>query len=221
MRIWLTICVMLMCGVTLAADAQPWLSEYKGEDATGAQVIGLWQFNKGAELKDTSGHGHDLALRETSNIADSGRFGGGLQSHQAGTGNDKPQGAMAKDHNDLSPQGPFTVEMWFKLDEHFRDDTTNFLIDKKYYHYSKPELPQANTDYGMHIRTGGSGKSTFIVWLGFGKDSEAYSSNEVTLEIDRWYHAAFVYDGQGTVRTYLDGERIGRLHAPGRGPITP
>lgn len=212
--------VLTVWAAAVCADAQPWQTEYTGEAATGSHVIGLWQFNSGADLKDSSGRGHDLKLRGSSKIVPGGRFGGGLQSHQAGPGNDEPQGATAKDHNDLSPRGPFTVEMWFKLDEHFRDDTTNFLIDKKYYHYPKPDLPVANTDYGMHIRTGGNGKSTFNVWLGFGNESQSIVSDPVTLEVDRWYHTAFVYDGKGTVRVYLDGERIGRSHAPGHGLIT-
>ena len=58
---------------------EPWESQYSGEDATGEHVIGLWQFNAGAETKDDSGHAHDLALQGAKGNAQ-GRFGGAMES---------------------------------------------------------------------------------------------------------------------------------------------
>ncbi|MFV2067252.1 MAG: hypothetical protein ACC645_09755, partial [Pirellulales bacterium] len=64
---------------------------------------------------------------------------------------------------------------------------TVFLLDKKYYHYAK-DLPQANCDYALYLRRTGEHQRQITAYLGFGDSSAAYTSQEVELEPQRWYH---------------------------------
>lgn len=49
--------------MSAGADPQPWQKLYTGVEATGENVIVLWQFQPGHETKDNSGQEHDLTLR--------------------------------------------------------------------------------------------------------------------------------------------------------------
>ena len=204
------------------ASGQPWDTPYTGKDATGDQVIALWQFEPGAEAKDNSGHGHDLKLRGKGKFVAGGKFGSCLESFPSGTDNDKPQGAVAPNSPHLTPPGPFTIEMWIKSKSKpvIAKGHNVFLLDKKYYHYPK-DLPKANHDYGIFLRNEAPGRWRLHAWLGFGEDSSAYQSDVVTIEPGQWRHIGFVYDGAGTCRFYLDGIRVGRQSYPGRGPVSP
>ena len=95
-------------------EAPPWQQPYTGPEATGPNVIALWQFNGGAEAEDNSGQEHDLTLRGQSRFAGEGRFGVCLESFPADEKNDKPQGALAKNDPRLTPPGAFTLELWFQ-----------------------------------------------------------------------------------------------------------
>jgi hypothetical protein len=57
--------LLAAAALTWAADTapQPWQQLYTGDEATGPNVIGLWQFLPGQETKDNSGRKHDLALQ--------------------------------------------------------------------------------------------------------------------------------------------------------------
>ena len=202
------------------ADVPPWHKPYTDREATGPNVIALWQFTPGAEGEDSSGHGHDLALRGQSRFTGEGRFAGCLESFPADEKNDKPQGAMAKNDPALTPPGAFTLELWFKPKPEMDDYATVFLLDKKYFHYAK-DLPQANWDYCLFMRRTGPNRRRISAYLGFGEDSAQYNSSEVQLEPGGWYHVAFTYDGAGTARFFLDGKLIGRQTHEGRGPVAP
>lgn len=201
-------------------DVPPWQKPYTGQEATGPNVIALWQFNPGAEGKDSSGHGHDLTLRGQSRFVGEGRFGGCLESFPADEKNDKPQGAMAKNDPALTPPGAFTLELWLKSKPEMDNYATVFLLDKKYFHYAK-DLPQANWDYCLFMSRTGQNRRRIVAYLGFGEDSAQFHSSEVQLEPDQWYHVAFTYDGAGTGRFFLDGKMIGRQTHEGRGPVAP
>jgi hypothetical protein len=90
---------------------EPWQSEYSGEAATGGHVIGLWTFDVGAELEDSSGNGHDLVLKD-GQINSNGRGGACLESFCGWPVADDVHRAQTKDHPDLSPPGAFTFELW-------------------------------------------------------------------------------------------------------------
>jgi len=201
-------------------DVPPWQKPYTGQEATGPNVIALWQFTAGAEGKDSSGHGHDLTLRGQSRFVGEGRFGGCLESFPADEKNDKPQGAIAKNDPALTPPGAFTLELWLKPKPEMDDYATVFLLDKKYFHYAK-DLPQANCDYCLFMRRTGENQRRIVAYLGFGDGSAEYNSSEVQLEPGEWHHVAFTYDGAGTGRLFLDGKMIGRQTHEGRGPVAP
>ena len=201
-------------------DVQPWQEPYTGPEATGPNVVALWQFNPQAADSDGSGNGHRLTLRGRTRFVDEGRFGGCLESFAIGEDNGGPEGAMAKNDPRLTPAGPFTIEAWFKAKPEMDACATVFLLDKKYFHYAK-DLPHANTDYSIFMRRTGPNRRRITAYLGFGSDSAAYTSDEVSIEPDRWYHFAFAYDGAGTGRLFLDGKSIGRASHEGRGPVAP
>jgi hypothetical protein len=198
----------------------PWQPLYQGEEATGPQVIALWQFLPGRELEDNSGHGHDLKLRGQSRFVAGGVFGNCLECFRSTGESDTANGAVVKNHPALSPSGAFALELWIKPKPELADCPTAFLLDKKYLHYPR-ETPQANRDYCLYLRRTGPGKFRLVAYLGYGKDSAEYTSQEIILEPERWVHVAFSYDGAGIGRFFLNGEPVGRTAHPGRGPISP
>lgn len=111
-------------GAEADANAAPWQKLYTGAEATGENVIALWQFQPGQETRDASGNGHDLTLRGESRFVAEGPLGGCLESVLAGLENDKPQGASAKNHPRLSPAGAFTLELWIKAKPELARRTT-------------------------------------------------------------------------------------------------
>jgi len=202
------------------SEEQPWQKLYTGAEATGENVIALWQFLPGQETKDNSGHGHDLTLRGQARFVADGRFDSCLESFPADEQNDQPQGAVVKNDPRLTPSGAFTLEAWFRAKPEMDQYATVFLLDKKYYHYAK-DLPQANWDYCLYLNRTGENQRRIVAYLGYGQDSAAYTSREVPLEPGRWVHVAFTYDGAGTGRFFFNGEPVGKTVHTGRGAVTP
>ncbi|MGD8240301.1 MAG: LamG domain-containing protein, partial [Armatimonadota bacterium] len=202
------------------ADEQPWRRPYVGDEATGPSVIALWQFDAGAAAEDSSGNGHELALRGDARLVAEGKFGECLESFPADAEDDRAQGAGAKNHPDLSPQGAFTLEAWFRAKPEMDDYRNAFLLDKKYYHYAS-ELPRANHDYCLYLARAGENRRRIIAYLGYGEDSARYTSSDVDVLPGEWHHVAFTYDGEGTGRFFLDGKRVGKTTHDGRGAISP
>jgi len=211
--------LLLAAGLVGAAEG-PWQQLYAGEEATGPNVVALWQFQPGQELKDSSGHGHDLKLRGDGRVVKEGPLGGALESFPAGTDNDKAQGAEAKDADALSPAGAFTLEAWFMAKPEMEKHPSAFLFDKKYFMYAK-DLPEANTDYCLYMTRSGANKRRLMVSLGYGKDSDFISGPEIEVVPGQWLHLAYTYDGEGRSRFFLNGELIGKAVIPGRGSIAP
>lgn len=199
---------------------EPWRHLYQGVEATGENVIALWQFLPGEESEDNSGHGHGLKLRGESRFVPGGMFGNCLECFPADKDHDVPQGAVVKNRPELSPQGAFTLELWIKPKPELAKYRTAFLLDKKYYHYAK-DLPQANRDYCLYLAGERNGAWRMVAYLGYGTDSAAYVSREVVFEPNRWTHVAFTYDGAGTGRFFFDGQPAGRTVHEGRGPVAP
>lgn len=210
----------LLFSLALADDVPPWRRLYTGDEATGKHVIALWQFLQGQETKDNSGNGHDITLRGQSRFVPDGLFGNCLETFPADRENDRPQGAVVKNHPDLSPMGAFTLELWIKPKPELNRSTNAFLLDKKYYPYPS-ELPQANRDYCLYLRRTGEHRYRIVAYLGYGKDSAEYASDEVNLEPGKWAHIAFTYNGKGVGRIFLNGELVGRVVHEGRGSIVP
>jgi hypothetical protein len=200
--------------------AEPFRLAYAGNDVTGGHVIACWTFDGDAPGKDTSGQGHNLTLRGESRFAAEGRFGACLESFPADGTDDRPQGAMARNHPRLTPVGAFTLEAWFKAKPEMENYRTVFLLDKKYYNYAR-DLPQANHDYCLYMNKKGSGRRQLVAHLGYGRDSASYISDEIDVVPGRWTHVAFAYDGRGTGRFYVDGRDSGQTLHEGRGAVSP
>lgn len=211
------VALVVFCSALMGKEL-PWQRFYTGEEATGKHVVALWQFLPKQETRDNSGNGHDLTLRGQSRFVPEGLFGSCLETFPADRENNRPQGAVVKNHPDLSPIGAFTLELWIKPKPELNRSTIAFLLDKKYYHYPS-ELPQANRDYCLYLRRTGEHQYRIVAYLGYGKDSAEYASDEVTLEPGKWVHIAFTYDGKGIGRIFLNGEPVGRVVHEGRGSI--
>lgn len=215
----------LLIGVAhMAASAdtqqQPWQQIYTGAEATGDNVIALWQFQPGQEAKDNSGHGHELKLRGQARFVTEGPFGGALESFPADSDNDKAQGAIAKDADDLSPSGAFTLEAWFMAKPEMDKCSNVWLLDKKYFNYVK-DLPEANWDFCLYMPRTNQNRRRLMASLGFGKNSDFVNGPEVDVEPGKWMHVAFTYDGAGICRFFINGKLANKVLLEGRGPVTP
>ena len=190
--------------------ADGWQQEYLADEAHAAHVIALWQFNAGDELSDSSGHGHSLELFGAQPIA-GGRFGGGLQSFPGWPVEDKQHAAVAKPQSDLSPDGPFTIDLWMKPAADLPEKDFGYLLCKKYV---------SNDDYQLSISPLQDKTRYLQLSLGFGADSEVFASEAVEWPAETWQHVAVTYDGAGTVRFYRNGTTLGGRTAAGRKGIS-
>ena len=94
------------------------------------------------------------------------------------------------------PDGPLTLEAWFRGDD-FKGRTG--LVCKT-----------QGSDYGIFVSDGRLEFSVFV-----GQAYAAAKSGKPVLESGRWHHAAGVFDGS-EVRLYLDGRLIERTAAAGK-----
>ncbi len=94
------------------------------------------------------------------------------------------------------PDGPLTVEAWFKADE-FRD--RQGLVNKT-----------EKSEFGFFVNRG---ILTFMVH--FGRRFIEVNSGDRVMTPGRWHHAAGVFDGK-EIRLYLDGEVVDRSKAEGK-----
>jgi len=207
----------LLLGVAAGADepepvrlAEPWNAPYAGEDATGDHVAGLWSFDAPAELTDSSPNGHDLTLHGA-RIAGAGRFGGCLESGRGWPDADQPHQARAPAASELTPQGPFSVEMWIKPKPEIEGYPDSFLLDNRYVDESGLQL----------ILTGDSGAGRRLrMILGTAGDHPAWTSDQYVFAPGEWHHVAFTYDARGDGRFYVDGEDLGGESRPEFGAVT-
>ncbi|HWL53189.1 MAG TPA: LamG domain-containing protein [Chthoniobacteraceae bacterium] len=181
---------------------------YRGEEATGEDVIALWKFDPQSPALDSSNHGHQLELRGAdTHFVEEGKFSGALRIDEEKQPGDVPQGASAGSAPDLSPGGAFTLEMWIQPDERMASRKIAFLLDKKYF---MGERVEGHGDYMLLLRRTGSQQPFRLeAGLGFDSDSEVAVSAPFELKAETWYHVAFVYDGHGGCSFFLNGEHLG------------
>ncbi len=208
--------LIVTCTAVCAQDGdvqlcEPWWSEYAGEDATGEDTIGLWQFNADAENQDSSGHGHDGELKGAT-ISPDGLLGSCLESYEGYGKDDRLHALSVRSNPALSPQGAFTIEMWLKPKPDFEKCPFSIIIDKKYV---------ANDDYQLSLGRASGGQRPVQANLGFGDSSSVFSSDPVRFEPGTWYHLAFVYNGAGVASFFLNGSPIGGGEVEGRRSIHP
>lgn len=204
------------------AGAPPWKRLYSGEEASGAQVMALWQFLPGRETADTSGRGRALTLRGDSRFADDGPVEGTrcLESFATDPKDGKGQGAMAAHDPTLTPTGAFTMEWWMKPKAGFEQQKNMTLLDKMYvnYKHSNPAA-ECQRDYMVTLDRSGEGAHVLNVFLGHGDAVSQYTSTSFRLTAGEWRHAAFTYNGAGLGRFFVDGKEAGRTANEGRGPV--
>jgi hypothetical protein len=207
----LTSLLLLPLFAHAATLQETWETGYTKTDASGPQVLGYWQFDGEAALKDSSGKGHDLTLLGAkSGVV--GKFGEGLESFPGFPIEDKRHAAMTAVKPALSAKGAFTLEMWIKPKADWPAAQRCYLLDKKYVDH---------TDYAWQITEADkSGTRRLFVTLGFGAESKMIHSDPVMLGSD-WQHIAFVYDGAGDGQFFRNGSRIGGMKLEGYGGITP
>ena len=215
-----TIVTPLLIALTIVAGVQadqpalrlcePWKSDYVGDDATGQHVIALWKLD-GEKIEDASGHGHTGTLHGGT-ISPAGRFGSCLETFRGLPVEDKEHRALIENRPDLSPQGPFTLELWIKPKPELNSDYPQaFLLDKKYV---------AHADYQMIVGPPDSqGARILRVSLGFGAASDAWYAKPATFRPGTWSHVAFTYDGKGEGSFYLNGHPWGAKRIEGRQSI--
>jgi len=184
-----------------------WNDTYSGDEATNAQVIGLWTFSGG---NVASGRGGEAKLQGAV-ISPDGKFGACLESFCGYPVEDKRHAAVVANHASLTPKGAFTLELWLKPKRELEGYGEAFLADKKYV---------AHTDYQFTLGAADKGgKRRLCMRLGFGEDSESYASEATLFATGVWCHVAFTYDGAGAGRFYRDGVALGGGDRPGRGNI--
>lgn len=190
---------------------------YKGEEATGRDVIALWQFLPGKEMQDSSGHGHELTLIGESRFNPAGKFGACLEI----TPGQRRGGVTVSNHPSLSPAGAFTIEMLIKPKPEFENTRFSTLIDKMAIPgpSSSPDI-ECMRGYMMRLEKSGEGHSV-VMLLGFGREGGVvtYRTKAVPFEPGQWYHVAFTYDGNGVGRIYINGELAGESSYLGRKAI--
>ncbi len=189
---------------------QPWQSEYRGQDATGKHVLALWKFDAGEKVEDASGHGHTATLRGAK-IHPRGRFGGCLECFPGWPVEDKEHRALVQSHPALSPQGPFSLEMWICPKPELEGYPEAFLVDKKYVSQHDYQLILGPADR--------AGNRVLRACLGFGDDSATFYAQPARFRPGTWYHVAFTYDGAGGGRFFLDGRPWGEHRVAGRESI--
>lgn len=192
------------------ALCQPWQSEYRGQDATGKHVLALWKFDTGEKVEDASGRGHTGTLRGAK-IHPRGRFGACLESFPGWPLEDKEHRAWVPRHPGLSPQGPFTLEMWICPKPELEGYPEAFLVDKKYVSHHDYQLILGPADR--------SGMRVLRACLGFGDDSATFYARPARFKPGMWYHVAFTYDGAGGGRFFLNGRPWGEQRLAGRASI--
>ncbi|MBO4527552.1 MAG: hypothetical protein J5743_07995, partial [Victivallales bacterium] len=186
-----------------------------------ADIIGQWFSNADKPLEDASGHNHAIKLRGKAQIVEDERFGIALKSTGSVPTADNKQGAEAGNHADFTPKGAFAFDFWLKPDEAIHNGRDHFfLIDKKIYHYFR-EFEKANLGYCCYLLTKGKDLYTINVNLGFKTDSVVLETRPITLPVDAWHQIAFSYDGEGTVRIFMDGQMIAKKLFANREAVAP
>jgi hypothetical protein len=171
-----------------------------------ANIIGVWLFDegKGNVAKDSSGNGNDGKLMNEPKWID-GKFGKALEFD----GTDDYVNVDDNDELSGSDGKNLTVLAWFKTTK--IDGTDNTPIVTKY-------LDASQKDWGLTVD---SGKLKFAYeTVGAGVDFEVNApSMGGTVELNKWYHGAFVLDGKD-VKVYLDSNEVAAATIPTETPNT-
>ncbi|NLT71038.1 MAG: hypothetical protein GXX91_10130 [Verrucomicrobiaceae bacterium] len=188
-------------------SASRWWAPAVGAEVNGPKVLGFWRFDSEAEVgADASSKGATGRLAGAKWHPE-GRFDGGALESAAGFPVIDERHAFVVPRDAApAPGGAFTLEMWLKAKaaEDFPAEVQPVLADSKYVRDNP-----SGFQWGLS-RAGGDGQRRFSLEIGLGVRSERWYSETFALPPGEWRHAAFSYDGRGTVVFWLDGKEIGR-----------
>lgn len=154
--------------------------QFQGEEVTGDNVLGIWQFQPSAELADGKGQA-DLTLKGQAKILPDEIFGGVLECFDNPPGVDKPNGAVTAWNKGPTPEKAFSIETWVKLKKDPENPkwATAYLVDKNYVprtHKNK----SFNKDYYFNLRQQRQGKTIILqAGIGLGDEVISFSSSPV------------------------------------------
>lgn len=194
----------LICIITLVISALFAGLSYSKIDS--ASIAAVWLFNegKGDTEKDSSNNGNDGKLTNGPTWV-KGKFDMALQF------DGKDDFVEVEDTDELSGSDgkKLTVVAWFKTTK--IDGPDNTPIITKY-------LSAQEKDWGLTVD---SGQLKFAYeTAGAGADFEVNApSMGGVVELDKWYHGAFVLDGKD-VKVYLDGAEVAAVTIPTETPNT-
>lgn len=171
-----------------------------------ASIVGVWLFDEGSgdTAKDSSGKGNDGTLTNGP-VWVEGKSGMALQF-------DGTDDFVDVDDTDKLSGGDgkkLTIVAWFKTSKISGPDSTPIIT--KY-------LSAQEKDWGLTVD---AGRLKFAYETGgAGADFEVGApSMGGVVELDEWYHAAFVLDGTD-VKVYLDGAEVAAVTLPTETPNT-
>ncbi len=190
------------------------------ETAKEIPQLGVWNFQPGAELQDSTGNA-PLKLSGNARVVPDPDFGGILECFDQFPGEDKPHGASTDWNKAPKPAGAFTIEVWVKLKKNPNKPewVTGYLVDKTYVPTTHKN-PDLNKDYFFSLRRTDKG---IVLQAGIGLGSEVINFNSPAIDFppDVWRHLAFAYDGRGTGFLFADQKLLAQQHYPGKGPAAP
>jgi hypothetical protein len=158
-------------------------------------------------LADLGRHGLNAKLRGGIVTADA-RWGACLLACTGTPNRDRGGGAVVAHAPPLSLTGAFTIELWIRPEHGWASTGEAILLDKKYAGHTDYQLALAAAD--------GSGRRALVARLGFGQDSDSWTSSPTDWPEGQWRHVAFTYDGTGGGWWFVDGQLAGVEHKSGR-----
>ncbi|MCX7819925.1 MAG: hypothetical protein N2652_12085 [Kiritimatiellae bacterium] len=181
-------------------------------DLTGASPVAGWLVRAEDPLADEGPHGLRLSLRGGEIVNDE-QLGCCLVPRRGPPDRSTPGGALAPADPVLSPPGPFAIAAWISPAPGVTNVGEVFLLDKKY---------ATHTGYQLVISAPErTGARRLIARLGFGRETQSWTSEPVELAAGRWRQILFAYDGRGTGWFFVDGSPAGRQTYPERGGVAP
>ena len=193
---------------------ETWFKPHSQTDTTADYVLGYWSFD-GQDPIQESANRKITGKLVGAKIDSNGKFGKCLESFPGyPKASAIPHRLYISSAKSLSsPTGEITLEMWIKPKKLAEGETGHaaILLDKKYVDH---------TDYQLKLwQKDRDGKQKLAVLLGFGRETETWTSEAVVFEEEAWHHIAFTYDAKGTGSFFVNGYLRGTETVPGRGKI--
>lgn len=213
--LWFALLGFGVLGERALADppaVEPWFAEYTGVHVTGRHVVAYWFARRDNPLADLGPHQLNATLRGGRIVTDD-RWGACLLACTDVPNRERGGGALVPHAAPLSLPGAFTIELWICPNQAWSSTGEAILVDKK---YADP------TDYQLALSVPDrSGRRTLLARLGFGQESDSWTSIPMEWPEGRWRHVAFAYDGAGGGWWFVDGQLAGFEHKPGRYSVAP